>query len=74
MVALFDAPNLIGVERQRDKDSAAGFGNNGFEMLCRQDDPVAPISQPASFFHWRSFHRSAQMILQSSITRNKELA
>jgi hypothetical protein len=38
VVALFGAPNVIGVERQRDKDPAAGFGNNGLEMLCRQDD------------------------------------
>ncbi len=34
VVALFDAPNVIGIERDRDKGSGSGFGDHGFEILC----------------------------------------
>jgi hypothetical protein len=31
---LFDAPNLIGIEGNWDKNFVARLGNGGFELLC----------------------------------------
>lgn len=37
VVALFDTPDVIGVERELDIDSRPRYGDNGREALCRQD-------------------------------------